>query len=104
MNSSGEAVLNSNISKWHGDDRPGADIFRQLRRLGPGKISRHPSFRSAAIDGEKRDVHAERPQLFRHFRVSDGVAAVVNRPFPKLKHVAEEPGAALFVALDRFVS
>ena len=85
-------------------DELGGDIVRQLRRLGSGKISRHPSFGGTAIDRENGDVHAERAQLFRHLRVSDGVATVVNRPFPKLEHVAKEPGTAVFVTLDRFMS
>ena len=61
------------------------NIVRQLCGFRSGEIARHAPFRSAAVDGKKRNVNCEGAQLFCYAVVSQRVATVVEAPVAESK-------------------
>ena len=90
MNSAGEAVLNSNMSKWHGMTTFAPMSFARCAASSPERFPGTRLSGDSAVDGKQSDIDLESAQFLCHPRISDGVAAVVERPSAKLQeHIPE---------------
>ena len=74
-NSSGDAVLNSNISKWQGMTVLAPISFASCAASGPKRFPGTLLSGARPLMGSNATCTAEVPQLFRHLRISDRVAA-----------------------------
>src|SRR5262245_6036605 len=87
-----------------GNDETSTDIACQFRGLPPVQVSSNTTFGPGSVDREESDIDREVPQVFGHFGITNGIAAMINGPPAELDDVAEKFAPALFVAFDSLVS
>ncbi len=102
-NSSGEAVLNSNMSKWQGITSPAPMSFASCAASRPNRLPGTRLSGARPLMGSSATSIPNGSKPLRHSRIANRVAAVVNRPAAELEHVAQKLGPALLIALHGFV-